>query len=388
MNTPNQKEFNRIVRAYLSGRGTPEQNIFVEQYFDLFTDEIDILSETDRKESNEIRDRLKLKIDQNIAHIARPTTQLFSKYITVAAASILILSSITVYYLYPRHSTSTNNLKESIARISPGSNKAVLILSNGKQIDLEGAVKGELADQFGVDIIKTKDGSITYQNANETTTDKLAKNTISTPKGGQYQLVLPDGTHVWLNAASSLTFPVRFNKNLREVKLQGEAYFEVSKRNNQQFTVVTNHQTVEVLGTHFNINDYSDEPVSKVTLLEGSVQVTDNAYLHKAVLKPGQQAAVKWRNRAQPIIVSNIDTEESVAWKNGYFQFEDEPLESVLRKISRWYNVDIKYEKDSYDKISFSGTLSKYSDVKNILRKIEYTGAVKFNIEGRTIMVK
>jgi len=388
MNTPNQKEFDRIVRAYLSGRSTPEQNIFVKQYFDLFTDQIDILNETDRNGSNEIRDRLKLKIDQNITQLDKPTITLFSKYLTVAAASILILSSITVYYFYPRYSNPANNLKENVATIGPGSNKAVLTLSNGKQIDLEEAVKGEVADQFGVDIIKTKDGSITYQNQNEIVAANLATNTISTPRGGQYQLVLPDGTQVWLNAASSLTFPVRFNNSQREVMLQGEAYFEVSKRKNHPFKVVTNHQTVKVLGTHFNINDYLDEPLSKVTLLEGSVQVATNAYLNKATLKPGQQAAVQWRNNTQPISVSNVDTEESIAWKNGYFQFDDEPLESVLRKISRWYNVDISYEKDSYDKISFSGTLSKYSDVKNILRKIEYTGAVKFNIEGRTIMVK
>jgi len=388
MNTLKQKEFNRIVRAYLSGRSTPEQDIFVKQYFDLFTDEIDILTETDRKESNEIRDRLKLKIDQNITQLDKPTIKLFSKYLTVAAASILILSSITVYYFYPRYSNPANNLKENVATISPGSNKAVLTLSNGKQIDLEEAVKGELADQFGVDIIKTKDGSITYQNQNEIVAANLATNTISTPRGGQYQLVLPDGTQVWLNAASSLTFPVRFSNSQREVMLQGEAYFEVSKKKNHPFKVVTNHQTVKVLGTHFNINDYLDEPLSKVTLLEGSVQVATNAYLNKATLKPGQQAAVQWRNNTQTISVSNVDTEESIAWKNGYFQFDDEPLESVLRKISRWYNVDISYEKDSYDKISFSGTLSKYSDVKNILRKIEYTGAVKFNIEGRNIMVK
>jgi len=388
MKTPNQKEFLRIVTAYLNGIATPKQDAALKQYFELFSEEEDVLDGLEQEDLNNIRVRIKSTIDERITKSGLPIFKLYGRYIS-AAAAILVMMSIGLYYY--KHNYQTSSFKEKakmLNDIAAGSNKAVLTLANGAKISLTGSSIGKVAEQDGSIITKNGDGMIAYNNAN-VISGKEIYNSVSTPRGGQYQLKLPDGTIVWLNAASVLTYPVKFIGKERKVELTGEAYFEVVKNSSKPFKVVTNHQIVEVLGTHFNINDYDEEPEAKTSLIEGSVLIRSAEYpKNQEILVPGEQAVLERISKSQPIRVNKIDIEEAIAWKNGYFLFDNEPLESILRKISRWYDVDIDYQGLKSNKIiSLSGTLSKYSNASQVLKKLELTGSVQFKIEGRRILV-
>lgn len=268
--------------------------------------------------------------------------------------------------------------------ISIGKNAAILTLADGRKIDLLKAENGRLTEESGVAIRKTAYGKLVYEVKEVSTRVNNEKylNTISTPKGGQYQVILPDETIVWLNAASSIRFPAGFtNLKQRKVQLSGEAYFEVAKDKQHPFIVETGQQEVEVLGTHFNLNAYGDEQNVKTTLLEGSVRVLSGKDL--VVLKPGQQSLL----HNHTLDVANADTEEAVAWKNGYFKFNSEPLPSIMRKLSRWYDVEVVYEgKPGNDR--FGGTISRYKNLADVLEMLESTKLVKFKVEGRKIIVR
>lgn len=383
MNTPNRKEFLRLVDAYLAGKANAKQSATVEQYFDLFSTEPDILETLDRKAIREIHDRLKSGIDSRIESRERPNFILNWKYASIAAA-ILLISTIGIYF----YRSGQQQLKPfsknptMVTDIAPGGNKAILTLADGSKISLTDAKAGKVASQFGLSIHKTNTGDLVYTHTG-LVNEKPAYNSVETPKGGQYQVGLPDGTKVWLNAASSLRYPLAFQGNERKVELTGEAYFEVAKDKSKPFKVYTDRQVVEVLGTHFDVNAYSDESFTRTSLVEGSVSVSSLKSGAKVKIIPGQQSIV-----SSNITVKNIDVDEAVAWKNGYFMFDEEPLESILRKVSRWYDVDIQYQNIELGrKLYFSGTLSRYSNVSKVLKKLELTESVHFKIEGRKIIV-
>ncbi|HET8828700.1 MAG TPA: FecR family protein, partial [Pelobium sp.] len=266
--------------------------------------------------------------------------------------------------------------------ILPGGNKAVLTLSDGSKINLDSTVNGEVAAQSGINIYKTNDGQLIYKIVSSSEPEnkrELLYNTISTPNGGQYQINLPDGTRVWLNAASSLRYPIGFNDKERTIQLTGEAYFEVAKiimpdGSLKPFKVISENQTVEVLGTHFNINAYTDEPFVRTTLLEGKVSVSTSLHDQK-ILSPGQQSVVK-----DQIDVKNVDAREEVAWKNGLFRFNSQNIASIMRQIARWYDVEVIY-KGNITEETFSGSISKYANVTEVLQMLELTGFVHFIIE-------
>lgn len=380
MNTPNKKEFLRLVDAYLAGNANAKQSATVEQYFDLFSTEPDILDTLDKKAIREIHDRLKTGIDARIENNERPRFVLTWKYASVAAA-ILFIASIGIYFYRPDLQQLKPFSKKAtmLSDIAPGGNKAVLTLANGSKISLTDAKAGEIASQSGTSI---SNGSLVYTHPG-TVGREITYNSVETPKGGQYQLTLSDGTKVWLNAASSLKYPLVFPGNERKVELSGEAYFEVAKNKAKPFKVYTDRQVVEVLGTHFDINAYSDELSTRTSLIEGSVSVSNLRSGARIKISPGQQAIV-----SSAITVKNIDVDEAMAWKNGYFMFDDETLESILRKVSRWYDVDIEYQNADFSrKLYFSGTLSRYSNVSKVLKKLELTESVHFKIEGRKIIV-
>jgi ferric-dicitrate binding protein FerR (iron transport regulator) len=229
---------------------------------------------------------------------------------------------------------------------------------------------------------------LTYTIAGLQVTEKDAAfyNTITTPRGGQYQVTLSDGTKVWLNAASSIRFPVLFTGNERKVEITGEAYFEVAKNVSKPFKVKTISSEVEVLGTHFNVNAYDDEAVAKTTLLEGLVKVSvpqTGGKLAARFLQPGQQSGITKDGRIS--VLNNADTEEAVAWKNGRFQFRSADLKSILRQISRWYDVDVVY-KGNVD-LHFTGQLTRDDYVSKVFDKLALTGEVHFKIEGKKIIV-
>lgn len=299
-----------------------------------------------------------------------------------AAASIILCLAISGYFLLNKQQQLQHIAQSPVHDIAPGGNKAILTLANGKKIILNDAANGKLAVQSGIKVIKAANGQITYTIANtKTVNTNVAFNTIETPVGGQYQVILPDGTKVWLNAASVFRYPVMFTGKERKVELTGEAYFEVAHNKNMPFRVVNPRQTIEVLGTHFNIMAYDDEMSVKTTLLEGSVKVSDAN--HSIVLNPGQQSQVKGPSIE---VINDANISDVVAWRNGRIQFSNSNIESIMRMLSRWYNIDVRYT-GSKISTSFGGSVSRSKNLSVILKVLESTGDVHFKIEGRRVTV-
>lgn len=314
------------------------------------------------------------------------------KWSTIAAAAIVIL--LCGYFFIGRDQVRA---KQNIVRklikqpdIAPGGARAMLVLGDSTRIYLDSAGNGTLARMGGVSVTKTKTGEINYIfSGSGTSGESPVYNTISTPRGGEYSVVLPDGSKVWLNASSSLRFPSFFNGKDRHVELTGEGYFEVAKQNGKPFYVKAGASEVEVLGTHFNINAYPDEEYNSTTLLEGSVRVNLNG--NSRTLMPGQQA--KSVNGKNGIQVVEADTESITAWKNGYFIFADENIHSIMRKLARWYNVEIEFQ-DPFINETFAGTASRQKNISEVLEVLETTGTVHFKIipgksagAGRRVLV-
>jgi len=239
---------------------------------------------------------------------------------------------------------------------------------------------GQLAVQGNMAISKANNGQIKY-NAISGENNLILINTVTTQRKEQYHLTLADGTNVWLNAASSIKYPTAFTGNERRVEITGEAYFEVAHNKDKPFLVTTNGQTVEVLGTHFNINAYDDEIGVKTTLLEGSVKVNKNG--KTAMIKPGQQAIVL--DNEQSIEIKEADTEQAIAWKNGFFDFKDANIQDIMRQLSRWYDVDVRYD-GKIPTRDFSGEMERSLNASQVLKLLTYSG-IHFRIEGKTIIV-
>lgn len=305
------------------------------------------------------------------------------------AATILIIFSAGLFFIKERLSppSITDLLAKTGKDFIPGGHKATLILADGSQISLTDALNGKLAQQAGITITKTGDGQLVYQVEQQpgiqTTDTQPLMNTISTPRGGQYQIALPDGSQVWLNAESSLKYPVNFNSKERKVELNGEAYFEVSKKQ-LPFIVVTDKQEVRVLGTHFNISNYHDEPVTKTTLLEGSVNVVQRSTGASRILKPGEQSSVTATPSLPSVVTADVETE--MAWKNGLFIFKDEPIERILKDLARWYDVEISFEGKPTN-LSYVGVVSRSKKISSVLKILEGAGNLQFRLEGKKIIV-
>lgn len=308
------------------------------------------------------------------------------KYWWAAAAALLIFISSAVYLSLNTNNKSNNevvandsNTKNLHDRL-PGGDKAILTLADGTSIVLDSAGNGILAQQGSTKIIKKQDGQLIY-NTSGIGTEEVAYNTLATPRGGQYKLTLPDGSKVWLNAASSLKYPAAFTSHTRNVEITGEAYFEIAKDATKPFKVKVNQMEVEVLGTHFNINGYADEDMIRTTLLEGSVKV--NTESGTSFLKPGQQAQLPKTGKVK--VLNNVDIEETIAWKEGNFQFENSDINTVMRQITRWYDVDVEYN----GKVTkhFLGTITRNVNLTQVLAMLQQTGEVKFKIEGRKVLV-
>jgi len=309
----------------------------------------------------------------------------YRPWMAAAAILLMMLAAGLIFFKSEHLQVIKTNIAYKKQDILPGGNKAILTLPSGERVELTDSTINQLANQAGGSIIKAANGILVYK-ANSlvgnSETGEAIFNTISTPRGGQYQVILPDGTHVWLNAASSLKFPAAFKGKKRLVGLSGEAYFEVAKNKEMPFIVHTESQEVEVLGTHFNINSYADEASTKTTLLEGSVKVT--AQGNQKVLTPGDQAQISKNIKA--IKVVPVSLEEAVAWKNGYFVFNDEKLESIMHRVSRWYDVDYEFE-GKQGNLSFLGVIERTKNISSLLKVLESTGNVHFKIEGRKIIV-
>ena len=303
---------------------------------------------------------------------------------STAAILLVIIGSVYIFSLNnktkPVINTITRTLKQDVL---PGGNKAFLTLSNGTNILLDSATNGLLAQQGNMNVIKLSSGQLVYKtDADNNAAPEVSYNTMRTPRGGQYQLTLPDSTQVWLNSASSIHFPTSFSGIDRKVEITGEVYFEVAKNAAKPFTVHVNGMDVKVIGTHFNINAYNDDDVIKTTLLEGSVLVTKGKAT--LLLQPGNQAQLN--NYGEIKLQKNADIEEAIAWKKGYFFFKNSSLQNVMRQLSRWYDVEVDYEGVIPER-NFGGELSRSLNISQILQVLDKS-KVHFKIEGKKIIVK
>lgn len=361
----NQTEATALLQKYKAGTCSEEEKAALESWY---------LQWNNEELAFEEAELLNLKKEMWHAMPSKPsapkTPSLWPK-IAVAAAVLIAVSTGLWFYTaqQPEHGIRKELLANDIA---PGKNTATLTLASGEKINLS-------ATKTGVTI---NGGKLAYNDGTNISASSGTQAVIAaTPKGGTYQITLSDGSKVWLNAASSIKFPSAFDKQgSRKVSLTGEAYFEVAKDKTRSFIVTTDKQEVTVLGTHFNINSYTEEPVQKTTLLEGAVKVS--AFNASYLLSPGQQADLK-NNR---VFVENADIGQTMAWKNGRFVFTGEDLESIMRKISRWYDVEVDFQ-DNTQKISFIGVISRNKNISSVLQLIEDTGNVHFKIEGRRITV-
>lgn len=292
------------------------------------------------------------------------------------AASVLFILGLG-YYAYQTFIPvpGTIGIDKQTASLDPGSNKAILKLDDGSSMPLDIAERDSVIHIDGSTVQLNSTGQLVYLSREE---DVIKKHQIITPKGGQYEVVLPDGTHVWLNSTSQLRFTNTFEAlPERRVELEGEAYFKVSQNVDQPFIVTVRGQEIKVLGTEFNINAYQENDYVKASLVEGSVLFNQNR------LEPGQSAI--YNDHRTSIQEENID--DIIAWKNGYFVFFEEPLEEAMKKISRWYDLDISFADNDAKSILFGGSISKYENARELFDMIEKAGNVKINTNGRTVTI-
>lgn len=300
-----------------------------------------------------------------------------------AAAAIIVLAAGLGIYQWTGKKTSQPVVRQQDKMVNdeivPGGNKAMLMLSDGSVIALNDAENGMLTKQGGAKVVKLADGELAYETDNKTAASVF--NTIVTPRGGKYQLTLPDGSKVWMNAESTLRYPTTFNGKTREVFLTGEAYFEIAHNPAQPFHVQVNDMKVEVLGTHFNIMAYENEAANAVTLVEGAVSVSTPA--QQVGLKPGEQMLQESNGNMN--VLSDVNVQQVLAWKNGYFQFNSERLDRLMRQIERWYDVSVVYKGTVPDR-KFGGKISRSSPLNDVLKALELSD-IKFLVEGKTITV-
>lgn len=366
-----------ILLKYDAGTCTDEEKEWVENWYLQLPAKSDQTISSD--DLNKDLDLVWLGLpvhQQNTKHKLIPRkASLWPKY----AAAAILLMALSIGGILMLKQQTTDRLITYKDDVPAGGNNAILTLADGRKISLNEAADGALVEKTGLSITKTAGGQLIYKVSGATALSGF--NTINTPRGGQYQVVLPDGTKIWLNAATELKFPTSFaNKELREVELRGEAYFEVAHLAKQPFIVKTAQQAVKVLGTHFNISSYPDDIDTKTTLLTGSVSVGSGSNL--VMLKPGQQSV----KTTSGFKVKNVDSEVAVAWKNGYFLFNDESLTNIMKEISRWYDVEVVFTGDIGNQ-HFDGSVSRFKNISEILRKFELTDNVHFKIEGRRITV-
>lgn len=306
-----------------------------------------------------------------------------------AAAAVFFLIATTLFLLKP--SERSTGLNKATASIQPGREGAILTLADGSEVLLDNLGNGVIAKQNGTQVLM-KNGQVTY-NPGEATSGVVAYNTMTTPKGRQFSLLLPDSTQVWLNAASSIRYPIAFTGKERQVEVTGEAYFEVAKNPKMPFRVNVNGKAdITVLGTHFNVNAYGNERSINTTLLEGSVKVSRQAGAGTdVVLKPGQQAQIAMPSdgqspSSQPIkVIPYADVEKTIAWKNGQFNFENATLVEIMRQLERWYDIEVVYEQHVPD-VELMGKLTRGVTLNELLPALKKMG-LHYRLEGRKLTV-
>jgi len=382
---PNKKRIQDLSEKWLDGTITIAEKQEYDLWYNSFKDhEVSDLAEEDlTKLQVELYQDIQRR--ENISYVYLKNRRIKGlKRIALFAASISLFIFSVAYLYYSFIGNTQKSQEKYFSSVLPGRDKATLSLDNGTVFELNSLKNGEILQEAGVRIEKTEAGELIYSILDPLASEnkEVLMNTVSTPRGGQYRISLPDGSQVWLNSASSLKFPTVFTGKNRIVELAGEAYFEVAKNKNKPFKVITENEEVEVLGTHFNVSSYKEEETSSVALLEGKVKVSLHSAASK-VLIPGQQSVVK----AGSIEVYPIDLSEVAAWKNGEFMFNNENIKSVMQKVARWYDVEVVLAPEIED-ISIWGSVSRYEKLEEVLKIIALTHeALHFKIDGRRIYV-
>ena len=372
----NEQEIKNLLDRFEKGDCTPAESALVENWYNQLAQQAKAeitFSELEEKDQ-EIRSQL----------FAVPEKRLYPIYLRYAAAVVVIAGLAWGSYGIFTTRNEANTVFQTAQEIQPGSNSAILTLSNGKRISL-GTHNGSVDTDPDVQISNnSSNGIVTYKLNNSKTphvnhieSDQL--NTITTPRGGQYQLILSDGTLVYLNADSKLQYSVRFDE--RVVTLVGEGYFEVAKDAQRPFIVVSQGQKVIVIGTHFNVSCYPEEPI-RTTLAEGKIEISQPANSQKATLKPGDQSIVS----SNGIKVHQVNPEDAIGWKNGLFVFNRTPLKEVMKQIGRWYDVEVNF--NDLPNEPFEGEILRNNTLSQVLKVIERTNDIKFQVEGRRVSIR
>jgi transmembrane sensor len=387
-----EKQFKDLIDRYLSEQCTPSE---LEELRTLLQDpnhatQLEMLMDQQLNESfvseneypstiNRLKYTVTQKINESPASLESSPILHLNRY-WVAAAILIIIAGIGLIWMTKKNDTAANAITAGPAKteIVPGKDGAILTLADGRTIVLDSAGNGVIATQNGSEIVLSN-GQVVYKPG---TSADVVFNTMSTPKGRQFRLVLPDGTKAWLNAASSLRYPTAFSGKDRKVEVTGEVYFEVARNAKMPFKVKVNEDVeVVVLGTHFNINSYTNEASITTTLLEGSVQISNKG--QKEILNPGQQAQVNTSEKIK--VFSGVNLKKVMAWKDGVFDFEDAKLQEVMRQLERWYDIEVVYEKGVPD-MEFVGTLSRELGLEDVLKGLKLS-EVNFRVEGRKLIV-
>lgn len=385
------EQFSLLLERHRKGLASPKEERLLRSYYDLFEGEPDILDILPMSERERIHQRLESRLFAPYGTPLEPTTprtrvRRLRRWLPYAAAVLLVASVVGYFAVVNRQSLVDS---PSIVDIQPGGNKATLTLADGTTVDLSSEQSGIIVG----DGITYLDGSaVVNEQVNKSASEQgrgglsagesgSHAHKLTTPKGGTYQVTLPDGSKVWLNAASTLTYPSHFTDNERVVELAGEGYFAIKKDSKRPFKVRSAGQEVEVLGTEFNLSAYPDEAKTNTTLVEGTVQIVNRQSTIANTLKPGEQSTV----RGATTVVQNVEIERYTAWKNGYFYFKKTPLEDVLRQAARWYDIEVVY-RDGVLNETFSGDIKRDVSLRGLL-EIMQLSTINVTLEGRTLIV-
>lgn len=370
---------NVLAKKWQEGTLSPREKQEFEEWYASFDDSVielemgeDIIS---------VKERIYRSVENEMGNPHSKRSFVRSSFFRIAAA-LLVFSIAAGNYFYTSV-TKTDALSTAKHDIAPGGEKAILILSDGSKVELDGKSKDQVLAIEGAEI-ERKDGQLVYTAGSSRPNDEApVYHTIQIPRGGTYELTLPDGTNVWLNAATTLRYPTDFFGDTREVELSGEAYFEVAKDENKPFIVKSKKFDIEVLGTHFNVNAYDDNSEIETMLYEGKVKIVQPD--HKSVvLKPMQQATVN--AFTDDLDVKDIDSKDAISWKDGDFVFDNELITNVMKKISRWYDVEVVYD-GPLPKARYVGKVSRYENVSQVLKMLSLTNTIHFKVEERRITV-
>ena len=377
------EQLNDAIKHYQEGVATAAERQLVEEYYASFEQEgteVDVAVTGTREELEKASlAQVQARIAQQQAVVEAVPVVKIALYKKLAVAAAVILAASGLYWWFkPLPVPPAPPI--AVTDAAPGGNKAVLTLADGSQVALRDVANGLLASQDGVQVMKLDSGQLAYEPANAVSST-AAYNTLSTPRGGQYQLRLPDGTKVWLNASSSIRYPVAFTGAERKVEITGEVYLEVTKNPQRPFVVVANKAAIRVLGTHFNIMAYPEEKAMQTTLVEGALRVESGD--RQVLLKPGQQGVLVHTSGA--LSVRAVDTDEAVAWVHGQLSMKYADVAAFMRQVSRWYDVDVVFEGE-VPAMSFSGSINRMVNLSLMLKALNDNGLQVTLVNGKLIV--